>query len=127
MPLGCPRVVIEDIADIPRLPPGIANGVPGIGDFELSEWLEIGVDQRGEAPKQSRPIARRHTTPRLEGVRSCLDGDIGLGERDRWDLGDDLLGGRVDDRKGVHDRILADAEPQTISPRAPSRSAAIHE
>ena len=63
----------------------------------MRELLAVFVDDGGEPAQQPRPVAGRDRPPGLERGRRLADRDVGIGQRGRRDLGDDLLGRRVED------------------------------
>ena len=71
-------VVGEHVADVARLPPRVADRVPGVAHLELRELLEVVVDERGEAPQQASPVTRGDVPPRLERPAGAGDGGVGL-------------------------------------------------
>jgi hypothetical protein len=99
--LGGRRVVVQDVADVARLPRGVAPGVAGVADLQLGQLIDVLVDHGGEAAQQPRPLAGRHGAPRRVRLGSTVDGRVGLLDRRRGDLGDGFLGSRIDDDVGT--------------------------
>ena len=66
--LGRGRVVLEHVADVARLPAGVADDMAGVGHLELGQLLAVGVHRGGEAAEQAGPVPRRHVAPALEGA-----------------------------------------------------------
>ena len=96
-PLRRGRVVAEHVADVARLPAGVADRVPGVGHLELGQLLAVRRRPLGEPPQQAARSAGRDRAPaglaptwaRRWPRRSPPGQDLG-------DVGDDLLGGRVE-------------------------------
>ena len=67
--LGCGGVVVQAVADVARLPAGVADRVAGVGHLELGQLLDVRVDDGGERAQQPGPFrraprrARRRTPP----------------------------------------------------------------
>ena len=51
-PLHSPGRVVEQVADVARLPAGVADGVAGLADLQLGQFLDVRVDHGGEAAQQ---------------------------------------------------------------------------
>ena len=49
-PFGRCCVVLEDIRNVLRFPPGLPNGVAGIGNLDLGELLVALGDDAGKTP-----------------------------------------------------------------------------
>ena len=66
-PLRRARVVVEHVADVARLPAGVADGVPGVAHLQRGQLL-AGARPPAAANRaqQPRPVPRRHPPPRLE-------------------------------------------------------------
>ena len=79
-PLRGGGVVVQDVADVARLPAGVADGVAGVLDLEPGELLVVGVDDRGEGAQQP-ARARPGATSRQAGKASWarLDRGVGVG------------------------------------------------
>ncbi len=92
-----PGVVVEDVADVARLPARVANGVARVGDLEECQIFEVGIDGLGKAAQQSSPIGWGDGCP--VGERRLRTGNRRIGRRRvvGFDGGDDLFGGGVDD------------------------------
>ncbi len=71
-------VVGDHVADVAGLPPRVADRVPGVGDLELREVLEVGVDRVGEAAQQPGPVTRCDRAPGLERLAGPGDRGVGL-------------------------------------------------
>ena len=67
--LGCGGVVVQAVADVARLPAGVADRVAGVLDLEPGQLLDVRVDDGGErsaAAGPARPgrrLARTRTRP----------------------------------------------------------------
>ena len=85
-------VEVEDVADIARLPSGVANGVPRVSDFKLRQFFNVRVNDGGETSQQPRTIGWRNSPPargRLHGAGDC---QIGLLQVEHLNRADRLLG-----------------------------------
>ncbi len=101
-PLGRGRVVVQDVADVPGLPAGLAERMTRAGDLQPGQFVEVGVDGGGEPAQQGRAVAGRDRAPAgLRGGRP-VDGGVGLLRRGARHRGDRLLGGRIEDRELRH-------------------------
>ena len=80
-------VVVDDVADVPRLPAGVADGVTGVRHLELGQLLEVVLDQRGEPSQQPGPLPGSHVPPGGERVLRGLDRRVGGGRVGQLDLG----------------------------------------
>ena len=77
-PLRRGGVVVQHVADVARLPAGVADRVAGVGHLERGQVLEVGVDGLGEPAQQPGPVAGRHRPPR-RGARGARPGDRRVG------------------------------------------------
>ena len=84
-PLGRGRVVGEDVADVARLPPRVADGVAGVLDLELGELLEVVVDDLAEAAQEPAPVGGRQGAPRRADLDRAGDRLVGLLDPDEVD------------------------------------------
>ncbi len=73
---------------------------PELATSSCGEMLAVGVDGLGESAQQSRAVTRRDVAPRWEGRARPGDRRVGCLDVERFDLGDDLLGRRVDHLHG---------------------------
>ncbi len=69
--------------------------------LELRERLGIALDRIGEGIQHLRALGRSRLRPGVEGGSGCRDGAVDIGRVTLRNLGDLLLGGRVDDRRGL--------------------------
>ena len=76
--LGGAGVELEHVADVARLPAGVADHVAGVGHLQRGQLLAVGVDGGGEAAQQAGPVPRGHGPPGLEGGGGPVDGGVGL-------------------------------------------------
>jgi hypothetical protein len=97
VPLGRTGVVGEDVADVARLPAGVADRVPGVRDLEQRELLLVVADEVGEAPQEQRAVRGGDGGPPRGGRPRTGNRLVGLLEGGEWHRRDDLLGGWVDD------------------------------
>jgi hypothetical protein len=116
-PLGRGGVVGEDVADVPRLPAGVADGVPGVADLEGGELVDVLVDDGGEPAQQPGPLRGSQPSPGGERVVGPLDQRVGLLRRGELDLGERLRGRRVED--GVRGGQWFSSEPLEATPPLP--------
>ena len=93
--LGRGGVVLEHVADVARLPAGVADHVTGIGHLERGQLLAAAVDLGGETAQQAGPIAGGHLPPALVRRGRPADGHVDLGLTQRADLGDHVPGRRI--------------------------------
>ena len=122
-------VIVQDVADVARLPARVADRVAGAADLEPGELLDVPVDGVGEAPQQACAVPGGHGAPR--GQRRRRAGDrlvrrLGVEERDG---GDDVLRRRVEHlRRDSHSRSNPLTRSQSVtaaSNAASSTSAAL--
>ncbi|CAM5456637.1 hypothetical protein SCALM49S_08171 [Streptomyces californicus] len=99
-PFGAPRGVVEEVADVARLPAGVADGVAGLPHLQLGQLLDVFVDDSGEAAQQAGPVGGRRGGPGALGGGRPADGGVDVGGGGGRDGGDDLGGGRGDDVQG---------------------------
>lgn len=96
-PLHSPGRVVEQVADVAGLPAGVADGVSGLADLQAGEFLDVLVDDGGEAAQEAgpvgggrgRPAALRPVGAQHRGVDLVAGGPV--------DRGDDFFGRRVED------------------------------
>ena len=122
--LGRRRVVLEHVADVAGLPPGVGDDVAGVGHLQPGQLLEVGVDQVGEAPQEPGPVARGDRPPgrpaaaAARATAASTSGPVGRRHR-----GDDLAGRRVEHRDpgagGAHPPIMARPLPGPRQSRGP--------
>ena len=99
-PLRGRGVVVQDVADVARLPPRVADRVAGVGHLELRQLLDVGVDLLGEPAQQASAVGRVDRPPGRQRSGGAGDRGVGLlGGRGR-DGRQHLLGGRVDQLGG---------------------------
>ena len=92
----------QHVANVAGLPFGRPDGVPGIGDLERGQLVDVGVDRGRECAQPGRAFGRRQPRPpplgRLSPPHRVVDGgDIGVLDRPQH-----LLGGGVDQLSGAH-------------------------
>ena len=58
-PLRRRRVVLQHVADVPGLPAGLPDRVPGARDLERGQLVDVRVDLGGEPAQQPGPVAGR--------------------------------------------------------------------
>ncbi len=66
-PLGGAGVIVEAVADVARLPAGVAPGVAGVADFHLGELVEVVVHHRREPPQEHGALTGRQV-PAMRGT-----------------------------------------------------------
>ena len=103
------RVVVEHVADVARLPPGVADGVAGVDHLEPGELLAVGVHGFGEAAQEAATVGRGDPPPLLERPPGVVDGRVRLLPGGAGDLGHGLRRGRVDDGGGHYRAARATA------------------
>ncbi len=100
-PLRSGGVVREDVPDVPRLPPRVADRVAGVGDLEPGQLLVVLADEIGEPAQQPATVGRGDGPPRGADLDGAGDRRVGLLGADELDRPDDLLGRGVDDVLGA--------------------------
>ena len=116
-PLGRPGVVVQAVADVAGLPPGVAPGVAGVADLELGQLVDVRVDDRGEPAQQRCPLARRDRAPGLERLVRGGDRGVGAGQVGQGYVDHGLLRGRVDDGEGVAHKSLESSPELPVGDR----------
>lgn len=99
--LHSPGGVVEEVADVARLPAGVAEGVARLLHLQPGEFLDVVIDDGGEAAQQPRAVGGGRRRPPALGAGGPYDGRVDLGGAGRGHGGDDLLGRRVEDLMGV--------------------------
>ncbi|CAM5504566.1 hypothetical protein SFUMM280S_08997 [Streptomyces fumanus] len=105
-PLHSPGRVVEQVADVARLPAGVAEGVPGLGDLQEGQFLQVLVDGGGEPAQQPGTVAGRQGGPARLRADGAGDGGVDVGGGGGRDGGDGLLGGGVEHPQRVGQRDL---------------------
>ena len=77
-PLRRRAVVGQHVADVARLPAGVADGVPGVAHLELGQLLEVRVDDVGEPAQQPPAVGRGDLPPGVEGAPGPRDRGVGV-------------------------------------------------
>src|SRR6266545_3797253 len=95
-PVNRAGVVVQDVADVASLPPGVADGVSRVAHLQPGQLLDVTVHDGREAAQQPGPVARRDGPPGRERGHRLLDGAIHLRRGRRRHVREDLLGRRVD-------------------------------
>jgi len=101
-PLRGRRIVVQDVSDIARFPPRVADGVARVAHLKLGEFLPMAVDDFGEAAQRPGPVSGSYSSPGSEGGSGVADCCVHFFERGLWDIRHGQLCGRVDD--GRHGR-----------------------
>ena len=92
-------VVVEDLRDHANLAARSGDRLADVARLEARELLAVLLDQRRKPPQQPRPVGRRDSAPARERLLRAGDGRIRFLDAGRLDLGDRLLGRRVEDRR----------------------------
>ena len=98
------RVEVEDLRDHADLGARAGDRLADVARLDGGELLGVLLDERGEPPQQARAVGRRDGAPRGKCRPGARDRLVGLLDAGLLELGDRLLGGRVDDRQR-HARI----------------------
>ena len=108
-PLGRTGVVVQDVADVPGLPPRRTDRMSRVAHLELRELLDVRVDGRGELPQGTGAVGRGEGGPRPLRLDRVGDRLIHLLEGGVRHLLQHRLVGRVDEGGGcrrAHARTL---------------------
>ncbi len=57
------RVELQDVADVAGLPLGVADRVPGVGDLQRRQFVDVGIDDRREGAQRRGPLGGRQPRP----------------------------------------------------------------
>ena len=100
--VDCARVEVEDLGDHPDLAARIRDRLADVASLQQRELLGVLLDERSQPAQQPGAVRRAQPRARRETQLSPRDRSVGLVDSRRSELGDRLLGGRVDD--GDHPR-----------------------
>ncbi|GAA3110737.1 hypothetical protein GCM10020254_66020 [Streptomyces goshikiensis] len=96
-PLHSPGGELQQVTYVAGFPAGVADGVSGLPDLQLGQFLDVSVDHRGEAAQQPGPVGGGGRRPAAMGSGGSGDGGVDVVPCGGRDDGDDFLGGRVQD------------------------------
>ena len=89
LPAGQPfrgsRIELQHVAHVTGLPLGAADRMPGVGDLQGGQLIDVGVDRGGEGPQRRGPFSRRRSGPGLLRDLGPRDGVVdprGVGQLD---------------------------------------------
>ena len=92
---------------------------PGAAHLQVGQLVDVGVDHGGEPAQQPGPVGRRDRPPGRPRRDGAGDGGVHLRDVERLDLGDDVLGRRIDD--GVQCHVIVPDQNRS-NPRRRSQS-----
>ena len=98
--LGGRGVVAEGVGHHPHLAARVADRLARVARLEHRELLVVLGERVGEPVQQPGAVARRHRAPGGEGGLGARDRRVDVGGGRALYLGQDLLGGRLDDLQG---------------------------
>lgn len=94
-PFHSPGGEVQEVAYVAGLPAGVADGVTGFADLQLCQFLDVAVDDRGEAAQQPGPVGGGGRRPGALGSGGPGDGGVDIVPCGGRDDGDGFLGGRI--------------------------------
>ena len=113
-PLGRARVVTEGFGHHADLPARVADRLAHVARLEQGQLLEAILDLIGEPREQPSPIARCNGPPGRERRARSGHRGIGLRHPGLWQLGEHVLGRRLDHRD-AHRRSNPRTRSQSVT------------
>ena len=102
-PLGGSRVVVEDVRDETDLAACVADRLADVTRLERRQLLRVSFDRFGDAAEQRRAVGGVEGTPRGERLLRTGDRRVGVLDAGMRELGEHLLGRRLDDPQDSFD------------------------